>query len=467
CQKCHLDAIQGEGEARKDRCFNCHNQPEKLAKYEDTLFIHENHITKHYVACNRCHDEIKHAIRTPTEPLRLDCNICHEAKHEGQKAMFVGIGGKGSPAIPSHMFEAKVDCVACHIVPKELGAKARFGGQTFRASEAACVSCHGHKYSGMLQQWKLTLDTMVRELQPKAIMALKALNDNPRTHSNYRDAFKLYQDARFNMDFVAEGKGVHNVFYAADLLLVANKNLDQAIRLFGQAPPPLPKEDLLRGGYCATLCHDRVGVKVPKEVSFEKVRIPHERHFRELGAVCTDCHSSEKHKAVTANKASCQSCHHSVKNERCGRCHSLQGSLYAGTVKTALSVEKAPNVMAGKVGCVGCHNLSTKHSLASVSEQCVRCHDKAYSEILSGWQAGLKGALEKAKASLDRAGTELAAARKVKRDVREAEFLLSGVQKDYELVLMGKGLHNPELAEVLLGKVKESADKLTTLLSKR
>lgn len=466
CQKCHFDVIQGEGEASRERCLNCHNQPEKLERHEDIPFLHDNHVAKHNVECGRCHTEIRHAIRTTTEPLRFDCSLCHEAKHEGQRSLYVGVGGKGSPTIPSHMFEARVDCIACHVLPKELGIKAEFTGQTFKASEAACVGCHGEKYRGMLGTWKSTLDTMLAELQPKAIMALKTLNETLQTHPRYVEAYQLYRDARYNMDFIAVGKGVHNVFYAADLLLVANRNLDQAIKLLGRNPPPLPKEDLIRGGYCATLCHERLKVKVPKEVNFEKVRLPHERHFDDFGAVCTDCHSPEVHKAVTATKESCQSCHHSAINGRCERCHSAQASLYKGTIKTAAAVDKVPNLMAGKVECGGCHDFTTRHSLAAVSNQCVRCHEKAYSDILTGWQFSLKEAMEKARVSLDRAEAELARARAAKRDVKEASTLLEGIRRDYRLISEAKGLHNPELAEALLGKVKEGADRVRASLSK-
>lgn len=65
CQKCHLNVIEGEGEAPRERCFTCHNQPEKLRRYPDTPFIHDFHVTGHNIDCARCHTEIKHKLPPP------------------------------------------------------------------------------------------------------------------------------------------------------------------------------------------------------------------------------------------------------------------------------------------------------------------------------------------------------------------------------------------------------------------
>ena len=43
------------------------------------------------------------------------------------------------------------------------------------------------------------------------------------------------------MQFVALGKGVHNVFYAADLLKLSHGWLDEALPLLGK--PPLKSDD--------------------------------------------------------------------------------------------------------------------------------------------------------------------------------------------------------------------------------
>jgi nitrate/TMAO reductase-like tetraheme cytochrome c subunit len=62
CANCHLNVIQGDGEAPRERCFTCHNQVEKLEKYPDTPFIHDFHVAQHNIECARCHTEIKHRL---------------------------------------------------------------------------------------------------------------------------------------------------------------------------------------------------------------------------------------------------------------------------------------------------------------------------------------------------------------------------------------------------------------------
>ena len=70
CQNCHLDVIEGDGPAPRERCFTCHNEPAKLDRYTDTPFIHDHHVAGHNIECTRCHTEIKHRLpgrgRTPT-----------------------------------------------------------------------------------------------------------------------------------------------------------------------------------------------------------------------------------------------------------------------------------------------------------------------------------------------------------------------------------------------------------------
>jgi nitrate/TMAO reductase-like tetraheme cytochrome c subunit len=62
CEKCHLNVIEGEGEAPPVRCFNCHNEPEKLKHFADGVFMHEFHVASHNIECDRCHTEIKHRL---------------------------------------------------------------------------------------------------------------------------------------------------------------------------------------------------------------------------------------------------------------------------------------------------------------------------------------------------------------------------------------------------------------------
>ena len=65
CQRCHLNVVEGDGEAPRERCFTCHNEPEKLERYTDSAFVHDFHVTGKNIECGRCHTAIKHRLPPP------------------------------------------------------------------------------------------------------------------------------------------------------------------------------------------------------------------------------------------------------------------------------------------------------------------------------------------------------------------------------------------------------------------
>jgi hypothetical protein len=65
CASCHLNVVEGDGAAPRERCLTCHNQPEKLARYDDQPAIHAAHVTRHNVECSRCHTSIRHKLPPP------------------------------------------------------------------------------------------------------------------------------------------------------------------------------------------------------------------------------------------------------------------------------------------------------------------------------------------------------------------------------------------------------------------
>lgn len=318
CQSCHFDVVQGEGTAKKDACYACHNQPEKLAKFEDIPFIHENHVTKHNVACFHCHEEIKHKVLTKS-PLDYDCSMCHTDKHQGQKDMYMGIKGKGVADMPSPMFLAGVDCLACHLLPKEQEGKyEQFTGQTYKASEIGCLKCHGREYIGLVEKWKQELSSalkIVKERLNKIVPDIEALSSD---REKYTQAKSLYSEAEYNFDFVRLSEGLHNIYYSAQLLQRANSNLEQIEGLSGNLPRqqageklPSAGNSLLNGSYCATLCHGQLGVKIKETVVYKNKEMPHRAHT-EMGLNCQECHTIGAHKDLklkTDVDEFCITCH--------------------------------------------------------------------------------------------------------------------------------------------------------------
>jgi hypothetical protein len=466
CENCHRDVIQGEGSAHKEKCYDCHNEPERLARYDDVTFMHDTHVAKRKVNCTRCHDEIKHGMKTSkVRFMEYNCTACHAETHSAPKEMFMGERGRGVPATPSHMFIFRLDCLACHIQPK--GAKMGGGrnGQTFVAAEKACTQCHGNHYKGMLKDWKDTFDIILRDIEPKLNAAREVLGKSSKAEEKLQAARKLYEDARYNADFVKVGKGVHNPFYAAELIQVADRNLNNLFRKIGQAAPTLPEKSPIKGGYCAQLCHDKAGVKFPSVTSFQGHKLPHARHAFEFGLGCTSCHSAEKHKKISITKEGCMACHHSPKNTRCASCHQKQSALYTADNLPLKLPEAKPSVKAGQVECVNCHDLSQKQTIKNISTACAGCHDNAPVEILNKWKQEIMTSQKKTHDLLENAGQKLNEARKEKREVGEAAELLAQGRKTYEFVVRANGVHNPDLALALLNQVRKDAQKVEDLLA--
>jgi hypothetical protein len=386
----------------------------------------------------------------------LDCRACHQGTHQGVVQMYVGLGGRGTPMIPSHMFQVRVQCIACHIVPEQPKDRAAIVGQTFKPSEQACRDCHGEKYRGMLSRWTTTLAKMRDIVAPKLATARAALAAADVKSSKATQARKLLDDAAFNVQFVEFGKGAHNVFYAADLLKLGNSWIDESLVVLGK--PRVKSDDaLVRGGYCAVLCHEQAGVKQPPVVTFGTQKIPHVRHVTEFGAVCTACHSAEVHKAVTAKPATCTGCHHGPENERCESCHRAQSGFYRGDVKTVLG-KVEPNVMASAVSCTGCHDWSGKHSRQAVAQKCLGCHDASYTGFLTEWTSGLDKETARAADAVKRAEAAVARARRAGHRNAEAEDHLKQARATLALVKTARPVHNPTAADTLLEATRKNAE---------
>lgn len=394
----------------------------------------------------------------------LDCRNCHLRSHQGVVQMYLGMGGHGVPTIPSHMLQVRVECIACHVAPKEATAKAELVGQTFRPTEEACLGCHGEKYRGMLGRWVTTLAKMREIMTAKLAGARAAVGPaDPKSPRTTR-AKRLLADAEANVQFVALAKGVHNVFYAADLLKVSNGWLDEAVALVGKSPTGVD-DSLVRGGYCGVLCHEQAGVRIKETGAFRDQKFPHARHVSEFGATCTVCHSAELHKAVTATPATCSSCHHSPQNDRCEGCHRVQTEFYRGTLESDL-VEALPNPMVDAVPCVGCHDFSVKHSRETVGQKCVACHEPPYIALHDEWTRLFDRDIARAATAVKQAQDALAASRRAGR-APEATRLLKEAAAALELARQGRSAHNPELADALLEAARRKADEARALAAPR
>jgi hypothetical protein len=395
----------------------------------------------------------------------LDCRNCHRGEHQGIVQMYIGMGGRGTPTIPSHMFQVRVECIACHTTPKTREGTAGLSGRTFRPSETACLTCHGGKYRGMLEQWTGTLARMTGIVTPKLRATRAALPAGDARDAESDRARSLVDDAQFNIGYVTLAKGVHNVFYAADLLKLANGWLDEATVLLGKTPVRTDGDQLLRGGYCAVLCHQAAGVKAKDTVTFAGRKLPHVRHVAEFDATCTSCHSAETHKAVTATAATCASCHHAPQNDRCENCHRAQSAFYRGQTKSA-DAPIVPNLMAEAVACTGCHDFSRKHSRAAVADKCLGCHDASFMPLMTEWSVGFDRDLKATSAAVREAERMVAQARRTGHPNEAAEASATQAREAHALVRSGGVAHNPLAADALLAAARRKAAEARTQLGR-
>lgn len=233
CLTCHVDIVRGEGEVPQQRCFSCHAEPERLARYGETEFMHINHVTDHKVECFECHQNIEHSLEVMAPTITLECGQCHQQRHTISEEMYMGIGGKGVVNIPSAMFKAKVDCNGCHRYPRaqKLGEVAE---SVQLAKPDACDICHGQGTGEMMvPMWQESIKGAHAEVEAELrkmgakIRQAKAVGVSSK---RIDQASQLYRDAEQNAQFVkADGSwGVHNFEYADALLSKSREYLEQA-----------------------------------------------------------------------------------------------------------------------------------------------------------------------------------------------------------------------------------------------
>ena len=243
CENCHSDSVSGDGAVPRQLCWNCHNKPHHLARYGDTQFIHQTHVTSHKVECASCHIQIVHHLTAAAPSTTgvapghmLDnkgaCGQCHEQTHMGPADLYRGTGGRGVPEMPSPMYRAQVDCIACHQTLNKPGEVAAVVGQTFVASQARCDHCHGNRYDELLAEWNQIIAEHLGRAETACVEADAKLRAAKLTGDKHLQARRLFDDASHNLRLVQLGRGVHNVTYATALLNVTIdycRQIDQVI----------------------------------------------------------------------------------------------------------------------------------------------------------------------------------------------------------------------------------------------
>ncbi|MFC1661972.1 NapC/NirT family cytochrome c [Gemmatimonadota bacterium] len=363
CSKCHSDMAEGDGAAEEERCWGCHNLPERVGEFENTTLIHSVHIAEHNVACDQCHTTIQHKVVELSETLQLDCGNCHRGAHSAQQAMVSGSGGHGVEENPSRMFLARVTCESCHALPGDLPGHEGVS----QAGEATCLSCHGIQFAGILPGWQEELRTREDAVSRAVSAVRRALG--PRSAEPSADS--LIRAAEENLQLVEVGRGAHNVPYADELLRAAVEMAREAAEA-GGVNPRLASVSLGRPiaeGGCMS-CH--FGVDGGGEVTWEGRRFPHRRHTVNAGFDCMVCHTPiDEHGGLTlTGSATCDACHHRSDSPRaCGFCHSAPGG---DTLSVAGGGFVHPPHLEMGFTCDLCHQSP---AMAVAEETCTGCHE--------------------------------------------------------------------------------------------
>jgi hypothetical protein len=382
----------------------------------------------------------------------------------------MGVGGLGVPALPSPMFSARVDCIGCHVKPKAHLGSERF----FTATEGACVFCHGESYRGMVPEWKKAVEKGLAQFKPKmdeGAVAIANAAPGPRRER----AQLIFQEAEHNFKLVSDGNPVHNIYFAARLLAAANDQLNEMGKVLNYQPKKMARNAFVNGGYCATLCHDQVKVKLPEELTWKGIRMPHLRHSANSQVGCLNCHTFGTHKevAVKIERSECLACHHQILKAApqtpCTVCHQKQATFRKG--QSLGEKASTPGSMAN-LPCRTCHSqIDQGHREKDVEASCKVCHPAALVAVGEVWRGQVANELKKVEADwkeIDKGvkGLENAEADMVREKLTTARKIFDVIAWD-----QSGGFHNHRYALGLIDRARndlaEARRVLPAALSKK
>jgi hypothetical protein len=257
CGSCHYEMIQAPGRAKyeayfeggllktavvlgagyikRENCIACHDQEKALKEVENKKLMHEKHVTVKTARCFDCHQPIMHkkadlkqaevggavAKKSVGEKLMRDqfirdsCVVCHPEPHRLQRLLAAGLKRKGVPATPGFHFNARANCMACHV---ETGFTEK-GEKIVKASAKACIACHPGRKT-LLNDWKTDLENVIKETMEVEKEALEALSKAkpklPKT--KLAEAMTMLREGQKSLKMVQNGNGVHNKKYSMFML---------------------------------------------------------------------------------------------------------------------------------------------------------------------------------------------------------------------------------------------------------
>ena len=311
CAFCHQGVVQGDGAVPQERCYTCHQEPAKLARYGETEFLHKTHVTEHKVECLDCHHEITHKVPERLELVAAECRSCHLGGHGLTRDLYIGIGGKGVKPRPSPMYLAGVACEGCHFLPT-----AERGGLK-EANEVSCMACHGAKYFTIYRTWSSAVERRLAGLKEQLDYVKGLLGG---------EVSAPLTEAEENIRFLEQANGIHNPDYALELLERTYQGLAAALEGAGiEERLEKPWVEVPYETEC-NRCH--YGIEYLERGAFGR-EFPHRRHVVDALIRCTICHGGmEEHGTLKLVGESCRDCHTKLASipsaDDCRTCHQLE-----------------------------------------------------------------------------------------------------------------------------------------------
>ncbi len=377
CTACHAGVNRGAGDVPQTHCLTCHNQPERLARYGDTDYLHDWHVSKHKVDCTDCHLAIEHG--TPPGAARAGdahdagpgdasaCGACHGAGHSAQQSLYAGTGGRGVPDMPGPMYAVGVTCRGCH---DDRTAAARAVRDPLepviqRADGVSCMACHGPAYQRIFESWQRASAERVTALQRQLEATAGAMGPEPP---------QAWQDARHDFLLVSRGRAVHNITYAYALLDEAHERMNEARRAKGLAPLASPwRRAGASSGRCL-LCH--TGVEAQRG-AWQGKAFDHGPHLLEAKLECAACHRTHEQRGpgevVRFGPAGCVPCHHRKAAVAGGSCLQCHADVKTRTVRSFRGDFSHEAHLAMELECKTCHDPAGGR-LRPTQAACAQCH---------------------------------------------------------------------------------------------
>jgi hypothetical protein len=227
CISCHEDVTVGSGAAERDRCFTCHNQPERLRRFDDVTLMHRVHIMTQRrmrpMSSGRSPGgDPQHHLRSRLS--RLSRREPRGGAAHVRRARRARHGGDPELDVPGASLLRELP----RSPHGDRGSRAGPGG-----GWATCLSCHGVGYANILPGWQHGMERRLGQVSAIVQDAGASVGRVPAARRAAADS--LLGLARENVDLVRRGKGAHNIEFADNLLGAAVELIREAVRRAGSS----------------------------------------------------------------------------------------------------------------------------------------------------------------------------------------------------------------------------------------